>query len=93
MYHVWHSSRWISWCNPYGAVEQIKTRLGKTQTAYSATHRNKMISKESLNLSEHVLHIYNDEKGDDISIVDIPEDMKEDAELYQYRSPLRKSRA
>ena len=28
-------------------------------------------------------YIYNDEKGDDISIVDIPEDMKEDAELYR----------
>ena len=27
-------------------------------------------------------YIYNDDKGDDISIVDIPEDMKEDAELY-----------
>ena len=27
-------------------------------------------------------YIYNDEKGDDISITDIPEDMKDDAELY-----------
>ena len=27
-------------------------------------------------------YIYNDDKGDDISIVDIPEDMQEDAELY-----------
>ena len=27
-------------------------------------------------------YIYNDEKGDDITITDIPEDMKEDAELY-----------
>ena len=27
-------------------------------------------------------YIYNDDKGDDISIVDIPEDMKDDAELY-----------
>ncbi len=27
-------------------------------------------------------YIYNDEKGDDISIVDIPEDMADDAELY-----------
>lgn len=26
-------------------------------------------------------YIYNDEKGDDISITDIPEDMQEDAEL------------
>ena len=28
-------------------------------------------------------YIYNDEKGEDISIVDIPEDMKEEAELYR----------
>ena len=41
-----------------------------------------MISKESLTLFEMKAYIYNDEKGDDISIVDIPEDMKEDAELY-----------
>ena len=27
-------------------------------------------------------YIYNDEKGEDISIVEIPEDMKEEAELY-----------
>ena len=27
-------------------------------------------------------YIYNDDKGEDISIVDIPDDMKEDAELY-----------
>ena len=27
-------------------------------------------------------YIYNDEKGDDISVTDIPEDMKDDAELY-----------
>ena len=28
-------------------------------------------------------YIYNDDKGDDISVVDIPEDMKDDAELYR----------
>ena len=27
-------------------------------------------------------YIYNDEKGEDIDIIDIPEDMKDDAELY-----------
>ncbi len=27
-------------------------------------------------------YIYNDEKGNDITIIDIPEDMKDDAELY-----------
>ena len=27
-------------------------------------------------------YIYNDDKGDDISVVDIPEDMQDEAELY-----------
>ena len=28
-------------------------------------------------------YIYNDEKGDDITVCDIPEEMKDDAELYR----------
>ncbi len=35
-------------------------------------------------------YIYNDDKGDDISVTDIPEDMQEDAELY-HTELLRKS--
>ena len=27
-------------------------------------------------------YIYNDDKGDDITVCEIPDDMKEDAELY-----------
>ncbi len=27
-------------------------------------------------------YIYNDDKGDDITVTDIPEDMADDAELY-----------
>ena len=33
--------------------------------------------------SEMKAYIYNDDKGDDIAIVDIPEDMADDAELYR----------
>ena len=36
-----------------------------------------------VDLFEMKAYIYNDDKGDDISIVDIPEDMKDDAELYR----------
>ena len=39
--------------------------------------------KGIIDLMEMKAYIYNDEKGDDISIVDIPEDMKDDAELYR----------
>ena len=28
-------------------------------------------------------YIYNDEKGEDITVTDIPEDMQDDAELYR----------
>ena len=28
-------------------------------------------------------YIYNDDKGEDISVVEIPDDMKDDAELYR----------
>ena len=38
--------------------------------------------KGIIDLFEMKAYIYNDDKGDDISIVDIPEDMKDDAELY-----------
>ncbi len=68
--------------NFYGAVDQIKTRLGKTLSVFSFQSEKKMNSKESSTLFEMKAYIYNDEKGDDISITDIPEDMQEDAELY-----------
>ena len=38
--------------------------------------------KGIIDLFEMKAYIYNDEKGEDISITDIPEDMKDDAELY-----------
>ena len=63
--------------NFYGAVEQIKTRLGKNAICLQLP-----IGKEDIDLFEMKAYIYNDDKGDDISIEDIPDDMKEDAELY-----------
>ncbi len=41
-----------------------------------------MISKGIIDLMEMKAYIYNDDKGNDITITDIPEDMKDDAELY-----------
>jgi len=35
-----------------------------------------------IDLFEMKAYIYNDDKGDDISVTDIPDDMKDDAELY-----------
>ena len=66
----------------YGAVDQIRTRLGKNAICLQLP-----IGKEDdflgiIDLFEMKAYIYNDEKGEDISVTDIPEDMKDDAELY-----------
>ena len=68
--------------NFYGAVEQIKTRLGKNAICLQLPIGKEDDFKGIIDLFEMKAYIYNDEKGDDISITDIPEDMQEDAELY-----------
>ena len=68
--------------NFYGAVEQIKTRLGKNAICLQLPIGKEDDFKGIIDLFEMKAYIYNDEKGDDITITDIPEDMKEDAELY-----------
>ena len=68
--------------NFYGAVEQIKTRLGKNAICIQLPIGKEDEFKGIIDLFEMKAYIYNDEKGDDISIVDIPEDMVDDAELY-----------
>ena len=69
--------------NFYGAVEQIKTRLGKNAICIQLPIGKEDEFKGIVDLFEMKAYIYNDDKGDDISIVDIPEDMKDDAELYR----------
>jgi len=66
----------------YGAVEQIKTRLGKNAICLQLPIGAEDDFQGIVDLFEMKAFIYNDDKGDDISIVDIPEDMKDDAELY-----------
>ena len=66
----------------YGAVEQIKTRLGKNAICLQLPIGKEDEFKGIIDLFEMKAYIYNDDKGDDISIVDIPDDMKDDAEMY-----------
>ena len=66
----------------YGAVEQIKTRLGKNAICLQLPIGKEDEFKGIIDLFEMKAYIYNDEKGEDISITDIPEDMADDAELY-----------
>ena len=73
----------IMGANFYGAVDQIKTRLGKNAICIQLPIGAEDEFKGIIDLFEMKAYIYNDDKGDDISIVDIPEDMKDDAELYR----------
>ena len=69
--------------NFYGAVDQIRTRLGKNAIVLQLPIGKEDDFKGIIDLFEMKAYIYNDDKGDDISIVDIPEDMKDEAELYR----------
>ena len=68
--------------NFYGAVDQIRTRLGKNAICLQLPIGKEDEFKGIIDLFEMKAYIYNDDKGEDISIVDIPEDMQDDAELY-----------
>ena len=66
----------------YGAVEQIRTRLGKNAICLQLPIGKEDEFKGIIDLFEMQAYIYNDDKGDDVSVEPIPEDMKVDAELY-----------
>ena len=68
--------------NFYGAVDQMKERLGANVVVLQLPIGKEDDFKGIIDLFEMEAYIYNDDKGEDISIVEIPEDMKEDAELY-----------
>ncbi|MFR1312546.1 MAG: elongation factor G, partial [Sellimonas intestinalis] len=66
----------------YNAVEQIKTRLGKNAICLQLPIGKEDEFKGIIDLMEMQAYIYNDDKGDDITVCEIPEEMKDDAELY-----------
>ena len=68
--------------NFYGCVDQIRTRLGKNAICIQLPIGEEDEFKGIIDLFEMKAYIYNDDKGDDISVTDIPEDMADDAELY-----------
>ena len=69
--------------NFYGAVDQIKTRLGKNAICIQLPIGKEDEFKGIIDLFDMKAYIYNDEKGEDITVTDIPEDMQDDAELYR----------
>ena len=69
--------------NFYGAVDQIKSRLGKNAICVQLPIGKEDEFKGIIDLFEMKAYIYNDEKGEDISVTEIPDDMKDEAELYR----------
>ena len=69
--------------NFYGAVDQIRTRLGKNAIVLQVPIGKEDDFKGIIDLFEMKAYIYNDDKGDDITVTDDLGDMKDDAELYR----------
>ena len=72
----------IRGANFYGAVDQIRTRLGKNAIVLQIPIGKEDDFKGIIDLMEMKAYIYNDDKGDDITVTEIPADMADDAELY-----------
>ena len=67
----------------FGSVEQIRNRLGKNAIMIQIPIGAEDTFQGIIDLFEMEAYIYNDNKGDDITICEIPEDMKDTAELYR----------
>ena len=67
----------------YNAVSMIKSRLGHNAVPIQLPIGKEDDFKGIIDLFEMQAYIYNDEKGEDITITEIPEDMKEQAEEYR----------
>ncbi len=68
--------------NFFGAVDQIRTRLGKNAIILQLPIGKEDDFKGIIDLFEMKAYIYNDDKGEDITVTDIPEDMTEQANQY-----------
>ena len=68
--------------NFYGAVDQIRNRLGKNAIILQLPIGKEDDFKGIIDLFEMKAYIYNDNKGEDITVTDIPADMADDAALY-----------
>ena len=66
----------------FNAVQMIRDRLGKNAVAIQIPIGQEDSFKGLIDLFEMKGYIYNDEKGDDISVIDIPDDLKEEADKY-----------
>ncbi len=68
--------------NYYGAVEQIRNRLKKNAIMIEIPIGAEDQFQGIIDLFEMQAYIYNDDKGEDVTIGEIPAELKDDAELY-----------
>ncbi len=73
----------IMGANFYNAVEMIKTRLGHNAVPVQLPIGKEDDFKGVIDLFEMQAYIYNDDKGEDVVVEAIPEDMKEKAAEYR----------
>ncbi len=69
--------------NYYGAVEQIRNRLKKNAIMIYIPIGAEDQFQGIIDLFEMQAYIYNDDKGEDVTIGEIPAEYKDDAELYR----------
>ena len=67
----------------FGAVEQIKTRLGKNTIMLQIPVGKEDDFQGLVDLLEMKAYIFKDDKGDVIEVIDVPEDYADEAELYR----------
>ena len=68
--------------NYFGAVEQIRNRLKKNAIMIEIPIGAEDQFQGIIDLFEMQAYIYNDDKGEDVTIGEIPAELKDDAELY-----------
>lgn len=68
--------------NFFGAVEQIKTKLGKNPVVLQLPIGKEDTFVGIVDLFEMKAYIFEGDKGENIIVKDIPDDLKEDAEIY-----------
>ena len=73
----------ISGANFYNVVSMIKSRLGKNPVALQLPIGAEDTFKGVIDLFEMQAYYYLDDKGDQIEITEIPDDMKEQADQYR----------
>ncbi len=67
----------------YNAVQMMKDRLGANAVPVQLPIGSEDSFRGIIDLFEMEAYIYNDEKGEDISVTEIPEDMLEKAQQYR----------